>query len=158
MTAKVFVKLAYVALFLSFEWVASASAEEIKERVCSDHLVSVGDDGAVIRGSKARLAKAVESGHAIRVGFGLGKGPTGGFFLTHWFEAKFLTVLGEDVFTQTPIIHRQAPQRQEPDILLPTSSQQWIATIGTNGKLHSKFLDEEKVSDFNVYSWWCLAE
>ncbi|WP_417317445.1 hypothetical protein [Emcibacter sp.] len=127
-------------------------------RVCTHHLVTIAQDGRVLRGSKENLVTAVEQGKTIRVGFGLGTGKTGGFFLTHWFEAKFLTVLGTDVFTQTPIIHRQHPLREGNDIQLPEKMQRWVATMGTNGLLYSRFLDEEKVGTHHVESWWCLPD
>lgn len=137
----------------------TAGAIQIEDRVCREHLVSVTPEGEVTRGSKALLVQAVESGRTIRVGFGLGTGNTGGFSLTHWFDAKFLTVMGEEVFTQTPIIHSQRPVRgAAPDIDFPDAASQWVATLGTNGQLHSKGLTADDVGDFKVYSWWCLSD
>lgn len=148
-----------LAIMAALAVAAKASAQEnIQERVCNNHLVSVTPDGSVSRGTKQKLIEAVESGEAIRVGFGLGNGPTGGFFLTHWFEAVFLTVIADEVFTQTPIIHRQRPKHPDTDISFPNMSSRWVATLGTNGKLHSKWLQDEKVADFEVFSWWCLAD
>ena len=123
-----------------------------------NHLLSVNGEGEILAGSKAALASAVEKGRAIRVGFGLGEGETGGYYLTHWFEAQFLTVLGEDVFTQTPQIHRQRPDAKASDITFPDKAQLWVATMGTNGKLYSRFLDDEKPNEHNVTSWWCEAD
>lgn len=137
---------------------SSVSAEEFAPRHCDIHLLSVRGDGEVTEGSKAALIEAVESGRAIRVGFGLGQGETGGYFLTHWFEAKFLTVLGEEVFTQTPQIHRQRPDREAGDVTFPDRAQLWVATMGTNGKLYSRFLDEDSVASHRVDSWWCQAD
>ncbi len=137
---------------------SSVSAEEFAPRHCDIHLLSVRGDGEVTEGSKAALIEAVESGRAIRVGFGLGQGETGGYFLTHWFEAKFLTVLGEEVFTQTPQIHRQRPDREAGDVTFPDKAQLWVATMGTNGKLYSRFLDEDSVASHRVDSWWCQAD
>lgn len=141
---------------------AGVSAQEqqgkITERVCENHLVSITPEGKATRGSKKALVDAVESGKSIRVGFGLGRGTTGGFSLTHWFEAGFLTVLVDDVFSQTPIIHSQRPVRPDYDVTFPEASSRWVATLGTNGKLHSKGLNSEKVAEFKVYSWWCLSD
>lgn len=137
---------------------SSVSAEEFAPRHCDIHFLSVRGDGEVTEGSKAALIEAVESGRAIRVGFGLGQGETGGYFLTHWFEAKFLTVLGEEVFTQTPQIHRQRPDREAGDVTFPDKAQLWVATMGTNGKLYSRFLDEDSVASHRVDSWWCQAD
>lgn len=109
-------------------------------------------------GSKKALVDAVESGHAIRVGFGLGQGTTGGYYLTHWIEAHFLTVLGENVFTQTPIIHRQRPDAEKGDMTFPEKPETWVGTIGTNGLIHSRFLESDTVGTREVASWWCLAE
>ena len=136
----------------------SAVAQEPEPRQCENHLLSVNEKGEATDGSKAALASAVESGRAIRVGFGLGEGETGGYFLTHWFEALFLTVIKEDVFTQTPQIHRQRPNAEPGDITLADKAQIWIATMGTNGKLYSRFLDEDTVGAHHVTSWWCLAD
>lgn len=148
---------AAVAAANLFSATSRAQDQNFEERVCENHLASVAPNGEVSQGSKQALVEAVESGKSIRVGFGLGRGPTGGYFLTHWFEAPFLTVLASDVFTQTPIIHRQHPQPNDVDILLPDTSAEWVGTLGTNGKMHSKFLNEDKVASFSVQSWWCLA-
>lgn len=140
---------------------AHAQQTTANERVCDAPLVSVDPDGNVTRGSKAAAIQAVESGKAIRVGFGLGPGlgANGDFFLTHWFEAGWLTVMSGDVFTQTPIIHGQRPTSDPVvDMDFPDQAIRWVGTLGTNGQLHSKGLLDDKVADFKVYSWWCLAE
>ena len=134
-----------------------AQTEAPAPRACTDHILSVSSSGMVTAGSRAALAAAVERGDAVRVGFGLGRGATWGYFLTHWFDAKFLTVLGEDVFTQTPMIHRQRPDPKARDITLNPKSSVWVATLGTNGVLHSRFMDEDEVSTHRVDSWWCRA-
>lgn len=149
----VMLAIAAVAASLS-----AGNALEPEPRACKSHLLTVNGEGAVLRGSKAKLAAAVEQGHAIRVGFGLGEGETGGYFLTHWFEATFLTVLGENVFTQTPQIHRQRPDAQAGDVFLTQDPQIWVATMGTNGKLHSRFLNSDDIDDHSVTSWWCRAD
>lgn len=138
--------------------VGETRAQDVVERVCENHLVSITPDGEVARGSKAAAVAAVESGKSLRVGFGLGSGSTGGFYLTHWFEGVFLTVIQNNVFTQTPIIHGQRPTDDDQDIDLHDTANRWVGTLGTNGLLHSKRLLEDNVVDFKVYSWWCLAE
>ncbi len=124
---------------------------------CAKPLVAITDEGAVSHGAKSALIEAVQAGRAIRVGFGLGKDESGTYVLTHWFEAHFLTVFEGEVFTQTPFIHRQRPSREEQDVLLTDEPMRWVATMGTNGKLHSRFLEAE-VGDHRVDSWWCLAD
>lgn len=124
---------------------------------CDNHLVSISASGEVIAGSKIALKDAVSSGRIIRVGFGLGSGDTYGYFLTHWFDARFLTILGEDVFTQAPMIHRQTPDSVKGDIKLYDAPVTWTATLGTNGALHSRLINEDTVSSHKVDSWWCAA-
>jgi hypothetical protein len=133
-----------------------AVSQGVEAGQCARLLVAISSDGSVVAGSRAALADSVQSGHSIRVGFGLGEGETSGFFLTHWFEAQFLTVLAGHVFTQTPIIHRQRPQSEAPDITLTSEPMRWVATLGTNGRLHSRFLEEEEIGHHRVDSWWCL--
>ena len=153
-------KSIYLALSLSVAISAPSTAEGLRDRLCDKHLLSVSPDGSVTRGSKAAIVEAVESGKSIRVGFGLGpgRGVDGDFSLTHWFNPSFMTVLGGEVFTQTPIIHSQRPVRPAYDVDFPDAASRWVGTIGTNGQLHSKGLLDDKVADFQVYSWWCLAE
>ncbi|WDI32694.1 hypothetical protein PUV54_05725 [Hyphococcus flavus] len=133
------------------------SAAQTDPGSCSAPLVAISSEGDVLSGEKAALIDAVNAGRTIRVGFGLGQGDTDGYFLTHWFEARFITVLGDDVFTQTPFIHRQRPDADASDIFLTDESQKWVATMGTNGILHSRFLDDSKVATHKVDSWWCAS-
>ena len=114
-------KSIYLALSLSVAISAPSTAEGLRDRLCDKHLLSVSPDGSVTRGSKAAIVEAVESGKSIRVGFGLGpgRGVDGDFSLTHWFNPSFMTVLGGEVFTQTPIIHSQRPVRPAYDVDFP---------------------------------------
>ncbi len=58
-------------------------------------------------------------------------------------EATFITILGEEVFTQIDPIFAQGPNIEIPQIEIYSNNIQWTAVVGTNGKMLNRFVAEQ---------------
>lgn len=124
---------------------------------CAAPVYEIDAQGKVVRGSKAALREAAVRGDALRVGwrFAWGKGPRDG--VLHWADAVFVTVFEDDVFTQVPMIHSQAPRPGKSHVMLPDALEHWNASLGSNGLLVGRSSKEVKSSEDRVAQLWCLT-
>lgn len=142
---------ATLAAILFTLWPAQVQATS----VCPGHLLTVETDGRASAGSKAALKSAVMAGEPIRIGWTLDWNDDGKIDVTHWADAMFLTIFEDDVFTQTPAIHRQTPLPGRSDIELTAEPTLWSSSLGTNGLWRGRFSNSNQTVAFKVRSWWC---
>jgi hypothetical protein len=138
-------------------------------------LVKTDSEGKVSEGSVASLIQAIREGNDIRVGWSLDFDKDGKPDVEHLIDARFLTILNGHVFNQIDPIFAQAPNAKIPQIQIGNNNMKWMAVIGTNGVLMSRFIipgikdqeDEEykkqleKMSQVNkdiVETSWFLKE
>lgn len=119
-------------------------------------LVQINYDGDVVGGNKAELINAVSSGKAIYLGWALDVNNDGKDDVEHWHDAGFLTLFEGEVFTQTPAIEAQAPEKDPVRIELGPSRTIWRGVIGTNGTIVSRFGENGKPGTMRTRSTWCL--
>ncbi len=81
-------------------------------------------DGNALEGSKTDLMNAVRQGKPVRIYW---RGRT----VEHSTDAIFVTILGGEVFTQTPEIRGQAPSLDPPAIEF--RENKWQGLFSTNG-------------------------
>lgn len=103
-------------------------------------LLKTDTQGEVVEGSQDTLIEAVRSGSKIRVGWSLDFDKDGKADVEHFIDADFLTVLNGHVFNQTQFIYAQAPNSEKPQVEIGNSEMQWVAVIGSNGILMSRFI------------------
>jgi hypothetical protein len=118
-------------------------------------LLHVSASGYVLDGDKGTLIAAAESGRKLRVGWALDFDQNGKNDITHWSDAKFLSVFENEVFTQVQSIHRQRPVRGEASIILPETADIWHGLIGSNGVLRGRLESAETVGQRAVEMLWC---
>ncbi len=97
-------------------------------------------DGLVTEGSKQELIKFIREGKPVRVGWQLDFNEDKEPDFDHWIEATFITILGEEVFTQIDPIYAQGPNIEIPQLQIYPNNTQWTAVLGTNGKLLNRFI------------------
>ena len=103
-------------------------------------LVKTNSEGKVSEGSIDSLIKAIREGNEIRVGWSLDFDNDGKPDVEHLIDAKFLTILNGHVFNQIDPIFAQAPNTQIPQVQIGNNDMKWMAIIGTNGVLMSRFI------------------
>jgi len=137
-------------------WLVATSAWP--EPTCNSLLLSMNAAGQITAGSRKAVLAAAERGDALRVGWriGWGKGPNDN--VLHWANAAFVTVFEGEVFAQMPPIHAQAPVPGKAHVVLTKTTHTWIASIGTDGQMVSRFNDEADLDTRNVEQTWCLAD
>ncbi len=110
-----------------------------------DIVLATNFNGNVVKGSKQELVQLIREGKPVRVGWQLDFDKDQKSDFDHWVEATFITILGEDVFTQIDPIFAQGPDEKAPQVEIYASSTRWTAILGTNGKLLNRFvLDDSK--------------
>ncbi len=97
-------------------------------------------DGQVVKGSKEELIKYIREGKSVRVGWQLDFDEDKVPDFDHWVEASFITILGNEVFTQIDPIYAQGPDIDKPQIQIYADETKWTAVIGTNGVLLNRFV------------------
>lgn len=122
---------------------------------CPALLVKIGFDGQILQGSKQSVIRAVNRGETIRVRWDLDFDDDKKSDLTHWSDARFLSVWQGEVFTQVHAIHRQSPVRDKADIRLPDETNIWHGLIGTTGLMRGKMEKSDKSGERRVSSSWC---
>jgi hypothetical protein len=103
-------------------------------------LVKTNSEGKVSEGSIESLIQAVREGNDIRVSWSLDFDKDGKPDVEHLIDAKFLTILNGHVFNQIDPIFAQAPNAKIPQIQIGNNDMKWMAIIGTNGVLMSRFI------------------
>lgn len=144
-------------LILMFAAAIAAVTSTAQTKVCAGrHLATVEADGSVSAGSHAALLAAALDGASLRVGWQLGASRTEPV-LTHWQDARFVTVFEGQVFTQIGDIRAQTPMRDRAHIALTPDGATWSGSLGANGKLVGSYSTEAKPTEIAVVSHWCLA-
>lgn len=134
------------------------AAPTFAQMACSGLLLATDFDRQPTHGSKDALIAAVESGEPIRVGWQIDFDGDAKSDLSHWSEAKFLSVWEGEVFTQVGAIHRQRPRRGQGQIELTEPHMEWRGMIGTTGLIHGTMSDGSGVSDGRAVAVsWCAA-
>lgn len=107
--------------------------------------------GEVVSGSVENLIAQVETGKDIKISWSLDFNADQQPEVTHWVDGSFITVIGGHVFNQVEAIYAQSPNLEIPQILLGNSPLKWVAVIGSNGKLISRFVhpDVNGIEDEN---------
>lgn len=134
---------------------APAMAEADGPPDCDTHLVSIDQTGTATAGSKAALLEAIRTGKPIRIGFRLDETGTGSYYLTHWYEPQYLTVMGDEVYTHASKVHLQVPDMEIADIPPAEDTELWLALIGTDGEAYFRFTRDAQPLSRQVASWWC---
>lgn len=97
-------------------------------------------DGQVVSGSKATLIEEIRKGKPVRIGWQLDFNEDKVADFDHWMDAEFITILGEDVFTQIRNINVQALDLETPQIDIIPVSTMWTGVLGTNSILKNRFV------------------
>lgn len=105
-----------------------------------DIVLATDFEGLVTSGSKTELIKYIREGKPVRVGYQLDFNEDKEPDFDHWLEATFITILGEEVFTQIDPIYAQGPNTDIPQLEIYANNTQWTAVIGTNSKLLNRFV------------------
>ncbi len=103
-------------------------------------LVKTNSEGNVSEGAIESLIQAIREGNDIRVGWSLDFDKDGKPDVEHLIDAKFLTILNGHVFNQIDPIFAQAPNAKIPQVQIGNNDMKWMAIIGTNGVLMSRFI------------------
>lgn len=136
----------FIAIITSIIWnIYGTSAQDVKLLVKTDA------QGNVIEGSLDTLISAVRDGNDIKVGWSLDFNNDNFPDVEHFIDAKFLTILNGHVFNQIDPIYAQAPNAKIPQVEIANNNMKWIAIIGTNGVLMSRFIipEVDDVTDEN---------
>lgn len=108
-------------------------------------------EGNRISGSLEKLIELVDNGNPVRVGWELvSKWPDTVTVMRHWTNGGFVTTLRGHVFAQIPAIFGQGFSHIDspPGIFLSTDiPNSWVAVVGTNGALLSKFKKQEWMNE-----------
>lgn len=108
-------------------------------------------EGARLSGNLDSLLAYANNGNPVRVGWELvQKWPDTTIVMTHWTDAGFLTTLRGHVFAQIRGIFGQgsAHINTPPGIYLNSNvPNAWVAVIGTDGMMRSKFHVDEWMSE-----------
>ena len=130
---------------------------QAQEMACGvGHLVTIGADGAIIRGSKERLRQAIGNGLPVRIGWQLDANRDGTVDVAHWTDAGFVTEFEGEIFAQLDDIQRQSPMRGQTRVLMPAGRQRWSGLLGTTGMLESHLDDGSQPNSVRVRSTWCV--
>ena len=114
-------------------------------------LLSTDFEGNVLSGSIDDLKKNIREGKTIRVGWQLDFDNDGKVDVEHWAPARFLTIIGEHVYTQIDEISAQGITAKRDGIRLDKNEVYWYGLIGTDSQLVNKFLvDEDDLSEIEV--------
>lgn len=108
-------------------------------------------EGVRQSGNLDSLLAYVNNGNPIRIGWELvQKWPDTTTVMTHWTDAGFITTLRGHVFTQIRGIFGQGFAHIDgpPAIFLNSNTPNaWVAVIGTDGMMRSKFHIDEWMAD-----------
>ena len=134
-----------------------ASPAYAQDSACgTGHLVTIAADGAVLRGSKEGLRRAVGNGLPVRIGWQLDANNDGVTDIAHWTDASFVSEFEGEIYAQIDDSQRQSPLRGQARVLMPTGRQRWSGLVGTTGLLESHFDDGSEPTSVRVRSTWCV--
>ncbi|MFK7831188.1 MAG: hypothetical protein AB8B57_15555 [Congregibacter sp.] len=137
--------------------VASVTADA-QTPSCAAPLFATDWSGTVSHGSEAALVKAAASGVDLKVGWALDFNGDGLGDITHWSDARFITVFENKVFAQVEQIHRQQPVVGEAEVKFPDTLDIWHGLIGSDGFLRSKFAEAGSLANRRVLTVWCPSK
>ncbi len=100
-------------------------------------------EGNVVSGSKEKLIEEIRKGYSVRVGWQLDFNKDGVGDFDHWAPAEFITILGNDVFTQIRNINVQLPYQDKPQVDIIPVNIMWTAILGTNSVLRNRSVYED---------------
>jgi hypothetical protein len=143
--------LAAVAIGIAVSGATSIAA------ACEKPLLHLTATGEVVSGSRADLIAHMSTGGQVRVGWFVGTLP---HRLTHWAEPSFTSIFGGQVYVQIPTIHAQRGRVTSATgattvEILGEKARLWYGIIGSDGKLHGRYSDDEKVKSSDVEQRWC---
>lgn len=124
---------------------------------CEQPIYEIDFDGTVLSGSKSELLRAAQHGEPMRVGWDLDFDGDKKSDLSHWSDARFISILGTEVATQVQSIHRQIPEIESGNVKLPEAYTQWHGLLDSQGVLQGRFESSNKVFRDQVRSAWCSA-
>ncbi len=103
-------------------------------------------NGKMISGNMNDLKVAIQNGNPIRVGWTLklqnDKGETKE--LEHWTDAKFLTIIDNNIYAQIHSIYQQMTDFNDPSgasKFVDNQPDGWVAIISTSGIMRQKYAD-----------------
>ena len=145
MKNKLLIALGILALFSSTRSVAQ------NEKSQYEIIYSADRDGNKLSGSLEKLMAIVDNGNPVRVGWELvQKWPDTTTVMRHWTDGGFVTTTRGHVFAQIRGIFGQgfAHISSPPGIFLSTDiPNSWVAVVGTDGSLVSKFQKQEWMNE-----------
>lgn len=97
-------------------------------------------EGNVVNGSKSELIKKIREGKPVRIGWQLDFNKDKEPDFDHWMDAEFITILGDDVFTQIRNINLQVPKTDIPQVDIIPVNTMWTAILGTNSLLVNRYV------------------
>lgn len=130
-------------------------------------------NGDTQSGDLSDLLAYVQQGNPIRIGYELvASFQDSTWVITHWADAGFITILGGHVFAQISGINSQGTSfdKSQPGVFLTNDGpNSWVAIIGTEGTLRSKFpiaewmkgIPEEEIKameKMKVKTYWAVMK
>ncbi len=136
---------------VSFPLIAISQTSGLVEKSAYTIIYEADREGNRISGSLSDLIELVDNGNPVRVGWELvQKWPDTTTVMRHWTDGGFVTTLRGHVFAQIRGIFGQgfAHISSPPGIFLSTDiPNSWVAVIGTDGNLVSKFQKQEWMNE-----------
>lgn len=115
-----------------------------------------GADGTALEGSKSTLIAAISRGDSIRIGWAIDLDNDGDGELIHWADASFITLYGEEVYSQVSGIHIQSPRPDSQTVVLVDRDIQWRGMIDTTGLVQNAFTNGMSVpGETRAIVTWC---
>lgn len=135
---------------------AVASASALADSHC-ELLYRNGTDGAALEGSKSALVDAISQGGSIRIGWAIDLNNDGEGELIHWADASFITLYGDEVYSQIAGIHIQSPRPDDQTVVLIDRDIQWRGMIDTTGRVQNAFTNDMRVpGETRAVVTWCV--
>ena len=145
--------IAILALLFSGPYPQAGASSAFSQ--CEQLLAEIAPDGTVLQGSKTALSNAIRRGETLRIGWALDWNSDGQVDIVHWVDSGFISLFGQDIFTQVQTIHQQRPSVETGEIFLGNELGTWVGLLGTNGVLQGRMSRADKPRTFRVQSWWC---
>lgn len=134
---------------------AMASGAAIADGHC-ELLYRNGSGGAALEGSKSALFDAINRGDSIRIGWAIDLNGDGEGSLIHWADASFITLYGDEVYSQVSGIHIQSPRPDSQTVVLIDRDIQWRGMIDTTGLVQNAFTNGMSVpGETRAVVTWC---
>ena len=93
----------------------------------------------------------------MRIGFRLAEDASGGWYLTHWIEPYDMDLMGGNIFTKAPRVHRNMPDGELDEADLTGETDLIVSLIGTDGTLVARYSGENMPRAREMDSWWCAV-